>query len=215
MTNLGEHVSEKPIIVAMDLEGCLVPEIWIGVAEKTGIAELRLTTREISDYDELMQGRLRVLDQHGLVLDDIQKVIASLGPLPGAVEYVNWVRSRFPFIILSDTFYEFAEPLMAQLGHPTLFCHTLDVAENGRIAGYRLRTVDGKRGAVRGFQDNGFFVIAAGDSYNDTTMLSQADRGILFRAPENVRREFPQFAAMTEYGQLQEALAGIANQVER
>ncbi len=205
-------MSRKPVLVAMDLEGCLVPEIWIGVAEKTGIAELRLTTRDITDYDELMQRRLKIMDAHGLRIQDIQDVIASLGPLPGALDYVDWVRSRFPFVILSDTFYEFAEPLMKQLGRPTLLCHTLHIESGGRISGYRLRTVDGKRGAVRGFQDNGFFVIAAGDSYNDTTMLTQADRGILFRAPANVIAEFPNFPACAEYSALENTIASFADQ---
>ena len=205
-------MSDKPVLFAMDLEGCLVPEIWIGVAEKTGIAELRLTTRDISDYDELMQRRLKIMDTHDLKIGDIQEVIGALGPLPGALDFVDYVRERFPLVILSDTFYEFADPLMKQLGRPTLLCHTLHIEETGRISGYRLRTVDGKRGAVRGFQENGFFVIAAGDSYNDMSMLKQADRGILFRAPANVIAEFSQFPSCVDYTALEETIDRFARE---
>ncbi|MCB1172838.1 MAG: bifunctional phosphoserine phosphatase/homoserine phosphotransferase ThrH [Leptospiraceae bacterium] len=193
---------QRPILVATDMEGCLVPEIWIGLAEKTGIAELRLTTRDISDYDELMQGRLKILDEHGISLHDLEAVIAAMGPLPGAREYLDWLRARVPLVILSDTFYEFARPLMKALDEPCLFCHTLTIDENDRIRGYRLRTTDGKRGAVEGFRTNGFSVIAIGDSYNDTSMLRAADQGILFRAPANVRAEFPQFPHCSEYAEL-------------
>ena len=205
-------MSDKPVLFAIDLEGCLVPEIWIGVAEKTGIAELSLTTRDISDYDELMRGRLKIMAAHGLKLADIQAVIASLGPLPGAVDFVQYVRERFPFVILSDTFYEFAEPLMKQLGRPTLLCHTLHIEDDGRITGYRLRAADAKRGAVRGFQENGFFVIAAGDSYNDVTMLAQADRGILFHAPANVVAEYAQFPSCGDYALLEETIENFARE---
>lgn len=187
----------------MDLEGCLIPEIWLRLAAQTGIEKLKVTTREIKDYDELMQYRLGVLDELGIGMAQLREAIASIAPLDGALEYVNWVRERFPFIILSDTFYEFADPLMAQLGRPTLFCHRLEIDENDRLTGYHLRTVDGKAQAVRGFQENGFRVISIGDSYNDVTMLKQAEQGILFHAPDNVTAEFPQFPACTNYAELQ------------
>ncbi len=200
-----------PWIIATDLEGCLIPEIWINLAERTGIEELKLTTRDIPDYDELMQKRLGILDERGVTMKDLEEVISGMDPLPGAREYLNWIRDRVQLIILSDTFYEFARPLMIKLGLPTLFCHTLEIDANHRIVNYKLRTVDGKRGAVRGFQDNGFRVISIGDSYNDTTMLGQADHGILFRAPDNVIKEFPQYPVFTEYadlrGKLEELLA--------
>ncbi len=186
----------------MDLEGCLVPEIWIRLAAQTGIDELKLTTRDIKDYDELMSYRLGILDKHGIGMSQLRAAIASIGPLEGALEYTHWVRERFPFIILSDTFYEFADPLMAQLERPTLLCHKLEIDANDRIVGYRLRTVDGKAGAVRGLQENGFHVVSIGDSYNDVTMLKQADQGILFHAPDNVVQEFPQFPACTNYTEL-------------
>ncbi len=189
-------------LACLDLEGVLVPEIWINVAETTGIEELRLTTRDIADYDELMGHRLRVLDAHGLKLGDIQAVIAKMAPLPGAVEFVDWLRERYQLIILSDTFYQFADPLMAQLGRPTLFCHHLEVADDGRISGYRLRMPDQKRAAIERFQSLNFACIAAGDSYNDTSMLTQAEAGILFRAPQRVLDEFPQFPATTSYAEL-------------
>lgn len=195
-----------PTIVATDLEGVFVPEIWIAVAERTGIAELRLTTRDVPDYDQLMRRRLRILHENKLTLGSIQEVIETLHPLPGAVELLNWVRSRTPCIILSDTFYEFAAPLMAKLGHPTLFCNSLEVDQHDMIAGYRLRQPDGKREAVRAFRNLGFRVVAVGDSYNDTTMLGEADAGILFRAPDNVVAEFPQFPVMHEYAELREAI---------
>ena len=189
-------------LACLDLEGVLVPEIWINVAETTGIEELRLTTRDIADYDELMGHRLRVLDAHGLKLGDIQAVIAKMAPLPGAVEFVDWLRERYQLIILSDTFYQFADPLMAQLGRPTLFCHHLEVTDDGRISGYRLRMPDQKRAAIERFQSLNFACIAAGDSYNDTSMLTQAEAGILFRAPQRVLDEFPQFPATTSYAEL-------------
>ena len=189
-------------LACLDLEGVLVPEIWINVAESTGIEELRLTTRDIADYDELMGHRLRVLDAHGLKLGDIQAVIAKMAPLPGAVEFLDWLRERYQVIILSDTFYQFADPLMAQLGRPTLFCHHLEVATDGRISGYRLRMPDQKRAAIERFQSLNFACIAAGDSYNDTSMLTQAEAGILFRAPQRVLDEFPQFPATASYAEL-------------
>ncbi|RLA35431.1 MAG: bifunctional phosphoserine phosphatase/homoserine phosphotransferase ThrH, partial [Gammaproteobacteria bacterium] len=189
-------------IACLDLEGVLVPEIWINVAERTGIDALRATTRDIPDYDELMRQRLGLLDEHGLTLSCIQEVIAGLGPFDGAIEFTNWLRERFQLVILSDTFYEFAAPLMRQLGWPTLLCHRLDSDASGRITGYRLRQVDPKRQAVQALQALNYRVIAAGDSYNDTTMLSQADAGIFFSPPDNVVAEFPQFPVTRDYDQL-------------
>ncbi len=194
-------------IACLDLEGVLVPEIWINVAERTGIEELRLTTRDMPDYDELMKRRLGVLERHGLGLADIQKVIASMAPLEGARDFIAWLREHFQVIILSDTFYDFAEPLMRQLDWPTLFCHALEIDANGRIANYRLRQPDQKREAVRALHGLRFRVIAAGDSYNDTTMLAEADAGILFRPPDNVIREFPQFPVTTTYDELRAAFS--------
>jgi phosphoserine/homoserine phosphotransferase len=192
-------------IAALDLEGVLVPEIWISVAERTGIDALRATTRDIPDYDVLMQQRLRLLDQHGLKLPDIQAVIAGLAPLDGAAEFADWLRERFQLVILSDTFYEFAAPLMRQLGWPALLCHRLESDAAGHVTGYRLRQADPKRQAVRAFQALNFRVIAAGDSYNDTSMLGAADAGILFSPPDNVVAEFPQFAVTRDYDQLRAA----------
>ena len=191
-------------LACLDLEGVLVPEIWINVAERTGIAELRLTTRDIPDYDQLMRGRLALLDQHGLKLSDIQQVIAGMGPLEGARECLDWLRERFQVVILSDTFYEFAQPLMRQLGWPTLFCHKLEVVED-RVVGYTLRQPDSKRAAVQAFHGLQYRVIAAGDSYNDTAMLAEAEAGILFRPPQNVIDEFPQFPVTRTFAELREA----------
>lgn len=192
-------------LACLDLEGVLIPEIWIAFAEKTGIEELRATTRDIPDYDVLMRQRLRLLDQHGYGLPQIQEVIGGLDPLPGAREFLDWLRERFQVVILSDTFYEFAMPLMRKLGYPTLLCHRLEVAEDGRITNYVLRQRDPKRQSVRAFQLLNYRVIAAGDSYNDTTMLGQADQGILFHAPQNVIDEFPQFPAVHDFGALKQA----------
>jgi phosphoserine/homoserine phosphotransferase len=202
-------VPDKPTILATDLEGVLVPEIWIAVAEKTGIERLRLTTRDISDYDQLMHGRLAILREQHLTLADIQAVIATIDPLPGALEFLNWARAQIQVIILSDTFYEFAAPLMVKLGQPTLFCNTLAVDAASNISGYRLRQSDGKRKAVVALKRLDFHVIAMGDSYNDTTMLAEADAGILFRPPANVVAEFPQFPVLHEYEQLQAYLMTI------
>lgn len=189
-------------IVCLDLEGVLVPEIWINFAERTGIDALRATTRDIPDYDVLMKQRLRLLDEHGFGLPDIQQVIDEMGPLDGAPEFVAWLREHFQVVILSDTFYEFAQPLMRQLGWPTLLCHRLEVDANGRIADYRLRQKDPKRMAVKALHGLNYRVIAAGDSYNDTTMLAEADAGILFHAPQNVIDEFPQFPAVHTFPEL-------------
>lgn len=198
-------------ILALDLEGVLVPEIWINFAELTGIPELRATTRDIPDYDVLMKQRLRILAEKKLGLPDIQQVIDRMGPLPGAVEFVDWARDNFQVVILSDTFYEFARPLMRQLGMPTLLCHKLVVDGNGFITDYTLRQKDPKRHAVRAFKSLNYRVIAAGDSYNDTTMLAEADAGILFHAPENVIREFPQFPAVHTYQDLKQIIATSSN----
>ena len=189
-------------IVCLDLEGVLVPEIWINFAKRTGIKSLEATTRDIPDYDVLMKQRLRILDEHNLGLQDIQAVIAEMGPLPGAPEFVEWVREHFQLIILSDTFYEFAHPLMRQLGWPTIMCHKLEVNEAGRITNYLLRQPDQKRMAVKSLHALNYKIVAAGDSYNDTNMLSEADKGILFDAPANVIREFPQFPVTTTYEEL-------------
>jgi len=186
-------------LACLDLEGVLIPEIWINFAEKTGIEELKATTRDIPDYDVLMKQRLRILDEHNLGYHEIQEVIATLSPLDGAVEFVDWLRERFQVIILSDTFYEFSQPLMRQLGFPTLLCHRLEIDENGRVVDYLLRQPDPKRQSVKAFHSLKYRVIAAGDSYNDTSMLSEADRGILFKAPQNVIDEFPQFPAVHSY----------------
>lgn len=197
-----------PRIVCLDLEGVLVPEVWIAFAEKTGIPELRRTTRDEPDYDKLMRGRLEILDRHELRLPDIQDVISTMAPLDGAIEFLEELRSQVQVIILSDTFYQFAEPLMRQLGWPTLFCHELVVEDSGRVSDYRLRIADGKKKAVEALQGLGFTVHAAGDSYNDTAMLGAADRGVLFSCPDNVAREFPQFRRTATYDELMDALLG-------
>ena len=189
-------------LACLDLEGVLVPEIWIEFAQRTGIDALRATTRDIPDYDVLMKQRLAILDQHNLKIEDIQDVIAGLSPLPGAIDFINWLRERFQVIILSDTFYEFSQPLMRQLGWPTLFCHRLISDDSGRVVDYKLRQKDPKRASVKALHSLNYRVIAAGDSYNDTTMLSEADVGILFHAPQNVIDEFPQFTAVQEFDEL-------------
>jgi phosphoserine/homoserine phosphotransferase len=193
-------------LVCLDLEGVLVPEIWIEFAERTGIDELRATTRDIPDYDVLMKQRLGLLDQHKLRIGDIQAVIADMSPLPGAAEFVEWLRARFQLVILSDTFYEFSQPLMRQLGWPTLLCHRLLTDDEGRVVDYKLRQVDPKRASVKAFHSLNYRVIAAGDSYNDTTMLAEADTGILFCAPDNVIAEFPQFQSVRTYDELKRAI---------
>jgi len=198
-------------LACLDLEGVLIPEIWIAFAEETGIEALKATTRDIPDYDVLMKQRLAILDQHGLTLPQIQATISRLRPLEGAAEFVDWLRERFQVVILSDTFYEFAAPLMKQLGFPTLLCHRLEVDDQGRITDYRLRQSDPKRQSVRAFQLLNYRVIAAGDSYNDTSMLAQAEAGILFRAPENVIAEFPQFPAVDSYDALKKAFIDASN----
>ena len=193
-------------MLCLDLEGVLIPEIWLAVAARTGHKELEQTTRDMANYDELMQHRLRVLDREGLKLPLIQDVIAGLEPLPGAAAFVARMRQDFQIAILSDTFYEFAMPLMPKLGMPTLLCHRLDVDSTGRIAGYRLRQPDPKRMAVRAFQSMRYKVVAAGDSYNDVPMLEEADVGIFFSAPANVRADHPRFVGVDSYD-------GLAQQI--
>lgn len=191
----------KQSIVTLDMEGVLTPEIWIAVAERTGIAELRRTTRDEPDYDQLMRYRIGIMDRHGVTLSKIQEVIASLPLLPGALEFITALRQRTQVIILSDTFEQFAQPLVRQMGWPTLFCHRL-VVEKDRITGYTLRMADQKRHAVAALQSLNYKVIAAGDSFNDTSMLGQADHGFLFHAPDNIVQQFPQFPALRTYDEL-------------
>ncbi len=199
-------------IVTLDMEGVLTPEIWIAVAEKTGIPELRRTTRDEPDYDKLMNYRTRIMDQHGIKLSQIQEVIGTLRPLPGALEFLNELRATVQTIILSDTFEQFAQPLMRQLGWPTLFCHRL-IVENDRITGYQLRQPDQKRKSVAALKSLNYRVISAGDSYNDTSMLGEAHVGFLIHAPENVKREFPQFKPVESHAELLAAIKGAISQV--
>ena len=198
-------------IVCCDLEGVFVPEIWINVAEKTGISELRLTTRDISDYDVLMKRRLRILDREQLKISDIQNVIAGLYPLEGAVQFLDWLRSTVQVIIVSDTFVQFAGPLMKKLGWPTLFCNSLVIAPDGRVEGYSLRQKDGKKKAVISLKSLNYKVIAVGDSYNDIMMLKESDKGILFRPPDNVVNEFPEFPVTYNYDELKELIIETMN----
>jgi phosphoserine/homoserine phosphotransferase len=193
-------------IVCLDLEGVLVPEIWIAFAERTGIPELRRTTRDEPDYDKLMRFRLELLRRHRLGLRDIQQVIAGMAPEPGAPEFLDSLRRAYQVVILSDTFYEFAMPLMAQLGFPTLFCHRLEADAGGFVAAYHLRMPDQKRASVRAFKGLNFKVIAGGDSYNDTAMLGEAHAGILFRPPPSVVEQFPQYPVVGDYGALRAAV---------
>jgi phosphoserine/homoserine phosphotransferase len=193
----------------LDLEGVLTPEIWIQVADRSGIQDLSLTTRDISDYDVLMRRRLKILDDHGLKLKDIRDAIETISPLPGAVEFLNWLRARCQVIILSDTYEEFVSPLMAKLGYPTLFCNRLEVDSQGRIVDYHLRQKDGKRKAIAALRSLNFKVVAAGDSYNDMTMLEEADAGILFRPPATVIQEFPQYPVTQTYEELKREFARL------
>ncbi len=197
------------MIACLDLEGVLLPEIWIAFAEKTGIEQLKLTTREISDYDELMRGRLKILKDNNLKLIDIENVIKTLSPLEGAIEFLGWLKSEFQVIILSDTFYNFVGPLMLRLDYPTLFCHELDIDREGNIINYRLRQKDSKTKAVSALKKLNFKVIAAGDSYNDTGMLQEADAGVLFRPSENVIKEFPQFPVTRNYTEFKNTLLNV------
>ena len=196
-------------IICADMEGIFTPEIWINVAEITGIPALRLTTRDISDYDVLMKKRLGILDEHKLKLKDIQNVIATMNPLEGANEFLNWLRSVVQVIIVSDTYVEFAGPLIEKLGWPTLFCNTLTIDTEGMIADYNLRQKDGKRKVARALRNLNYEVIAIGDSYNDITMLKEAEKGILFRPPDNVIEEFAEFPVAVTYDELKQHIQKI------
>jgi phosphoserine/homoserine phosphotransferase len=200
-------------LVCLDLEGVLVPEIWITFAERTGIPELRRTTRDEPDYDKLMRYRLDLLRQHKLGLPDIQKVIAGMGPMEGAKEFLDSLRQRYQVVMLSDTFYEFGMPLMAQLGMPTLFCHRLETDAHGFVVAYHLRMPNQKAAAVKAFRGLNFQVVAAGDSYNDTAMLTEAHAGILYRPPQNVIAEFPQFPVVKDYPGLRAAIDAAARRI--
>jgi len=202
---------QKPVIACLDLEGVLVPEIWINVAHKTGIEELKLTTRDMPDYDALMKRRLAILDQHKLTIADIQEVIAKMGPLEGASDFVAWLRERCQVIILSDTFYQFAWPLMRQLGFPTLLCNQLEIDKNGKIVAHHMRMQNQKKHSVAAFKSLNFFTMAAGDAYNDTAMLAEADAGFFFRPPDHLPKEFPQFPVTRTYAELQGRFAQAGN----
>jgi phosphoserine/homoserine phosphotransferase len=201
----------RPTFLASDLEGVLIPEIWIAVAEKIGIQELFLTTREVADYDELMAMRLRVLAEHNLKIADVQEVIATMEPLPGAVELIDWIRKRTRFVIITDSFYDFLVPFNAKLGFPTIFAHSLKIDRHGTIVGYQLRLEHGKRKAIRALKEIGFRVMAFGDSYNDTAMLDEADFGVLYKPPANVVADFPQFPVANDYT----GLKALANEFLR
>ena len=200
-------------VVCPDLEGILVPEIWINVAEKAGIEELRLTTRDVPDYDQLMRGRLEILKRVNLKIRDIQEIIQSMEPLDGALEFLEWIRERFQIILVSDTFVEFADPLLEKLNRPTLFCNSLIIDADGTIADYQLRQRDGKRHVVEALRGLGFEVIGIGDSYNDSTMLEAANHGILFRPPQNIKNEFPHFPVIETYEELKLVLKGYLRRV--
>lgn len=193
-------------IVCSDLEGVFVPEIWINVSERTGISELRITTRDEPDYNKLMLYRIDILEKHHLKLTDIQNVIATLDPLPGAVDFLSWLRSTMQMIVVSDTFIQFATPLMKKLGWPTLFCHSLEISDDDRIIGYQLRQPDPKRKTVEALQSLKYQVIACGDSYNDISMLLQAEQGILFRPPQKVVDDFPQLPVVHDYDELKKLI---------
>jgi phosphoserine/homoserine phosphotransferase len=195
----------KQTVVTLDLEGVLVPEIWISVAEKTGIPELRRTTRDEPDYDKLMKGRIQILDQHGLKLKDIQEVISCMEPMEGAKAFLDELRSLTQVIILSDTFEQFAKPVMRQLGWPTIFCNYL-LTEDGRISGYKMRQENPKRSAVVALKSLNYFVVAAGDSFNDTAMLTEANVGFFFHSPEHIQKQFPQFKPFEQYSDLLHAI---------
>lgn len=196
-------------IVCSDLEGVWVPEVWINVAKKTGIDALKLTTRDIKDYDELMQYRLKILDENNLTLKDIQDVIATLKPLDGAMDMINWIKEVSRLIVVSDTFVEFANPLMRQLDYPTLFCHSLEVNENNQIIGYKLRQKDPKRQVIKALKSLNYTVIAFGDSYNDVTMLKEADKAFLYKPPQNVIDDFPDYPVATSYKEMKEILLNL------
>ena len=201
------------MIACLDLEGVLLPEIWIKFAEKTGVEELKLTTRDIPNYDELMNKRLNILRENNFKLSDIKDVISTLEPLEGAIEFHQWLRSKFEVIILSDTFYQFVGPLMKKLDYPTLFCHQLVIDSNDSISGYKLRQANGKQEAVKALQKLNFKVVAAGDSYNDIGMLKQADMGILYDPPENVVKDYPQFPVSKNYTEFKKMLEGCISSI--
>ena len=203
------------IVVCLDLEGVLVPEIWISVAEHTGLDELRATTREIPDYHQLMSHRLAILAHNDLRIQHIQAVIAGLAPLTGAVPFLSWLRQRHQVVVLSDSFYQFTAPLMSQLQWPTLFCHNLEIDRDGRVANYRLRQIDHKRRAVEALQDLNFGVVAVGDAYNDVSMLAAAQHGMLFRPSPQVVTDFPQFPVVSDYPELQTAIREAVPELDR
>lgn len=192
----------RPTLIASDLEGVFLPEIWIAVSEKTGIPELSLTTRDVADYDQLMKMRIRILAENNLTIQDIHAVIGTLDPLPGAPEMIRWIQERTRLIVLTDSYYEFVAPVLAKLGYPTIFAHSLQIDAQQMITGYQLRTEHGKRRSVRAFGDLGFRTMAFGDSYNDTAMLAEADQGALFCPPQNVIDEFPHYPVAHDYAQL-------------
>ncbi len=197
---------DQPLLVAADLEGVFLPEIWIAVAERANLPELRLTTRDVPDYDQLMHYRIDILARERMTLADIQSVIAAMEPLAGAVKFLDWLRCYAQIVVITDSFYEFVTPFLAKLHYPTVFAHRLLMDDGGMLTGYRLRTSDGKRKAAAAFKQLGFFTVAVGDSYNDTLMLAEADRGILYCPPDNVIAQFPQFPVTTDYTQLRTAL---------
>jgi len=196
----------QPVVTCLDMEGVLFPEIWLALADNVGVQELRITTREIADYDVLMKKRLEVLKAHRITLQDIQDVARTISPLPGVPEFIGWLRERCQVIVLSDTYYEFVGALMKQLQFPTIFCHTLGVDSNGFITDYFLRQKDQKRQAVSALKNLGFRVLAGGDSYNDVSMLKEADAGFFFCPPDSIAKEFPQFPVARSYAELQEYL---------
>lgn len=204
-------IDSLPPLVATDLEGILLPEIWIAVAERTGIDQLRLTTRDVADYDELMRMRLNVLRDHGLRLPDLQGVIAGMEVLPGAMEFLAWVRTQAPLIIITDSFYELLAPFLPKLSYATIFAHRLEIDAAGNLVGYRLRVTDGKRKALQAFRELGFRTLAVGDSYNDIGMLQAADRGVLFRPPANVIADYPDLPVTREYDELRAQVSAFVN----
>lgn len=193
-------------IVCCDLEGVWVPEVWINVSKKTGIDELKFTTRDIKDYDELMQYRIGILDKYNLKLNDIQEVIATIRPIEGALEMLKWIKSVTRLVVVSDTFIEFADPLLRQLNYPLLFCHSLKVDRDGRITGYKLRQKDPKRQVIRALKSLNYTVIAFGDSYNDISMIQEAHKAFLYKPPQNVVSDYPEFPVATNYDEMKELL---------
>ncbi len=209
------NANHRMNLICTDMEGIFTPEIWINVAKKTGIDDLRLTTRDVPDYDVLMKRRLAILSRHGITLKDIQKVISKMDPLPGALDFLNWMRSKFQVIVVSDTYVEFAGPLLEKLGRPTLFCHSLTVNSNGAIVDYNLRQPEAKKKTVLSLKSLNYRVIGIGDSYNDILMLQAADSAVLFHPPENVKREYPEFPVAEAYGELKEILINLTDEKHR